>query len=93
MVYLQNAGICYIRELLNNYGAKQGESLPESAPGFDVASFSNDLPPILGVEYWSDRVLTGGLAKLYTALHKRLLQNPQQILAEYVRCLNPEWKP
>lgn len=92
MVYLRNACVCYVRELLNNDGAKRADTLPESAPGFNVSALSGDLPPILGAEYWSEDVLAGGFAKLYTALRRRLQRNPQQILAECVRELNPQWK-
>ena len=51
MVYLRNACVCYVRELLNHDGAKRADTLPESAPGFNVSALSGDLPPILGAEY------------------------------------------
>lgn len=92
MAYLRNTCVCYIRGLLDNDGAKRGDALPERAPGFDFAALSNDLPPIMGAEYWSERVLAGVVAKLYAALRKSLLQHPQQILSELVRSLNPKWE-
>lgn len=92
MAYLWQACVYYVRELLQHDGAKRGAALSERAPGFDFTSISRDLPPILGAEYWSENVLARGMAKLYTALRRRLMKNPQQILAEYVRGLNPQWK-
>lgn len=91
VAYLRNACVCYIRELLHNYGAKRGDALPERAPYYDFSVLSNDLPPIMGAEYWSESVLSGGVAKLYRTLRRRLQKSPQQVLAEYVRSLNPGW--
>lgn len=91
MAYLRRACVCYVRELLHHEGAKRGVALSEQAPGFDFVSLCKDLPPIPGAEYWSENVLAGGLAKLYASLRRRLLKKPQQILAECVQGLNPQW--
>lgn len=69
-----------------------GDDLPESGLSFDFAALSNDVPPIMGAEYWRESILSGVLAKMYAALRKSLLQNPQQILLECVRSLNPKWE-
>ena len=68
------------------------ESLYQSKPpGLILYPSARICPLFRGAEYWSENVLAGGLAKLYASLRRRLLKKPQQILAECVQGLNPQW--
>lgn len=92
MEFLRSLCVRAIRQWLDNYGARRVTALPENTPDVDAADLCNDLPPIVGGEYWSERVVAGMMAKLYGALREQLWLNHQQTLAECVRNLHPDWE-